>query len=162
MLEKLGGKEVLYEATNIFYDRQIHDERLLKFFKGADLSILKWHQFNLMGIAFTAVPENFDVRHLVLNRHRRLFDDGLDASYFDVVMEHFKGTLDDMKVDSALVDEALQVISPLRKVFEQGAAEAQELRQAKARVRLTNQVGFAVAVAAVAGIAISVVRGSKK
>jgi truncated hemoglobin YjbI len=46
MLEKLGGQTVLAEATDRFYDRQVHDEKLLKFFHGTDLSILKWHQFN--------------------------------------------------------------------------------------------------------------------
>ncbi len=46
MLQKLGGQKVLAEATDIFYNRQIHDERLLKFFHGTDLTILKWHQFN--------------------------------------------------------------------------------------------------------------------
>lgn len=46
MLEKLGGQEILAEATNKFYEKQVHDERLLKFFHGTDLAILKWHQFN--------------------------------------------------------------------------------------------------------------------
>ena len=46
MLRKLGGKKTLQEATDIFYDRQIEDPRLLKFFKGTDMAILKWHQFN--------------------------------------------------------------------------------------------------------------------
>ena len=59
MLQKLGGKEVLQKATDIFYDRQMNDKMLAKFFFGSDLTILKWHQFNLMGIAFTQVPDNF-------------------------------------------------------------------------------------------------------
>ena len=46
MLHKLGGEKVLSEATSKFYDRQVNDERLLKFFHGTDLSILKWHQYN--------------------------------------------------------------------------------------------------------------------
>jgi truncated hemoglobin YjbI len=162
MLQKLGGKKVLAEATETFYDRQIQDERLLKFFHGTDLSILKWHQFNLMGIAFTAVPESFDVRHLILNRHQRLFDKGLDESYFDVVMEHFKGTLDGMKVDSELIKESLQVIIPLRAIFEQGAREAQERKLAQARWQLINQVTLSLAIAAVAGFAIKTIRSSKK
>ena len=46
MLQKLGGQNVLAEATDKFYNRQVHDERLLRFFHGTDLTILKWHQFN--------------------------------------------------------------------------------------------------------------------
>ena len=45
MLEKLGGKEVLQKATDMFYDRQMNDEKLAKFFKGSDLTILKWRTF---------------------------------------------------------------------------------------------------------------------
>ena len=46
MLRKLGGQRVLAEATDRFYNRQVNDKKLLKFFHGADLTILKWHQFN--------------------------------------------------------------------------------------------------------------------
>jgi truncated hemoglobin YjbI len=49
MLDKLGGKEVLQKATDIFYDRQLADPKLARFFRGSEISILKWHQFNLMG-----------------------------------------------------------------------------------------------------------------
>lgn len=44
MLEKLGGKEVLQKATDRFYDRQMEDQRLAKFFHGTDLTILKWRK----------------------------------------------------------------------------------------------------------------------
>jgi truncated hemoglobin YjbI len=162
MLQKLGGKKVLAEATDKFYDRQVHDERLLKFFNGTDLSILKWHQFNLMGIAFTAVPDNFDVRKLILNRHQRLFDDGLDESYFDVVMEHFTKTLKDMEVDADVIDDASQVIMPLRAFFEQGAQEAKERKQAQARQRFVHQATVSLVVGILAVAMINLVRKSKK
>ena len=48
MLDKLGGKEVLQKATDIFYDRQLADPKLARFFQGSEITILKWHQFNLM------------------------------------------------------------------------------------------------------------------
>uniref|UniRef100_A0A7S2U6T4 Uncharacterized protein n=1 Tax=Attheya septentrionalis TaxID=420275 RepID=A0A7S2U6T4_9STRA len=117
MLEKLGGKEVLQKAVDQFYERQIHDERLMIFFRGTDISILKWHQFNLMSISFTGVPHNFDVEHLILNRHETLFDQGLNQDHFDMVLQHFSDTLTDMKVDPSLTEEALEIISPLRDVF---------------------------------------------
>lgn len=159
MLEKLGGKTVLQEATDKFYDRQIHDERLLKFFKGADLTILKWHQFNLMGIAFTALPDNFDALHLILNRHKKLFDEGLDETYFDVVMEHFQGTLKDMKVNDAVIKDAMTVILPLREVFIQGRLDAEKRKQAEERRILTDKVALG---AIVVVLAIFAIRSMKK
>ncbi|CAJ1966588.1 unnamed protein product [Cylindrotheca closterium] len=133
MLEKLGGKEVLSKATDTFYNRQINDERLAKFFHGADLMILKWHQFNLMSIAFTEVPESFDVEHLILVRHKQLFDKGLDETYFDRVMGHFSETLKEMKVDQQVIDDACNVVFPLRSIFLQGANEAKERKKQQTR-----------------------------
>jgi len=133
MLSKLGGKEVLAKAVETFYDRQVQDERLNIFFRNADLSILKWHYLNLMSIAFTHVPQDFDVERLVLNRHTRLFDEGLNAGHFDIVMQHFRGTLEDMKVDSELIQEAMDVILPVRYCFEKGAEQAQLRRRAETR-----------------------------
>lgn len=149
MLEKLGGRDVLNEATHRFYDRQVNDERLLRFFHGTDLTILKWHQFNLMSIAFTTVPKNFDVRHLILNRHQRLFDDGLDESYFDVVMDHFVGTLEDMNIDKGVIDEAMKVILPLRDMFAEGAAEARKRKAALEHQQMISRISSLVALGVV-------------
>lgn len=83
-----------------------------------------------MSIAFTAVPKNFDVQHLILNRHQRLFDEGLSEVYFDIVMDHFVGTLEEMNIDKDVIDEAARVIRPLRAIFVQGAEEARQRRKA--------------------------------
>jgi truncated hemoglobin YjbI len=148
MLTKLGGNDVLQKATDLFYDRQLHDVRLQKFFHGTDLAILKWHQFNLMGIAFTAVPDNFDVEHLILVRHTKLFDDGLDEKYFDYTVELFVATLHDLKVDVEVIEEAKDVIMPLRSYFEEGAQLARERRQVASRQRLAGQIAVLAIVAA--------------
>lgn len=89
-----------------------------------------------MGIAFTALPENFDVRHLVLNRHQKLFDQGLDQTYFDVVMGHFVDTLREMKIDEDVVEHAIEVISPLRDIFVLGAQEAKDRKKAQKQQHL--------------------------
>lgn len=158
MLEKLGGVDVLQKATDLFYDRQIHDVRLQKFFHGTDLAILKWHQFNLMGIAFTAVPDNFDVEHLILVRHERLFDDGLDEKYFDYTVELFVATLQDLNVDVEVIEGAKDVIMPLRKYFEEGAQLARERRQAASRQRLAGQAVVLLLVASFAFTTIKIAR----
>jgi truncated hemoglobin YjbI len=158
MLDKLGGKDVLQKATDIFYDRQVHDEKLAKFFHGSDLTILKWHQFNLMGIAFTSVPENFDVEHLILVRHEHLFDQGLDETYFDHTVELFVETLTELEVDPELIVEAKSVIYPLRKYFEEGAELARQRRRNAARKQILGQVVIGTLVAAWAFTTIKVVK----
>jgi truncated hemoglobin YjbI len=159
MLQKLGGKEVLQKATDTFYDRQMNDKMLAKFFHGSDLTILKWHQFNLMGIAFTQVPDNFDVEHLILVRHEHLFDRGLDETYFDHTVELFVQTLQELKVDPELIEEAKTVIMPLRKYFEEGAelARQRQLKQAK-----EEMIGQVVLLSVVALCAISAAKLMKQ
>ena len=159
MLEKLGGQRALRRAIDIFYAKQIADDRLMYFFRGVNVEIIKWHQFNLMSIAFTAVPENFDLPDLLLNRHGRLFDMGLDETYFDIVAQHFKDTLVEMDVDPDLIKESLDVVMPLREVFAQGAREAQERTKRAAGKR---QAVLAIVAAALAIGVVKLVKSKKK
>jgi hemoglobin len=159
MLEKLGGRRVLRVAIDKFYEKQINDERLMCFFYGVDVEIIKWHQFNLMSIAFTEIPVNFDLKELLLTRHKRLFDVGLNESHFDLVAQHFSDTLKEMNVDPTLSEEALEVVMPLRDVFAQGAREAQERSKAAAMKRRVI-LSFVVAMVAV-GV-VRLVRSKKK
>lgn len=112
-----------------------------------------------MGIAFTSVPENFDVRHLILVRHKKLFDDGLDETYFDVVMDHFTSTLREMKVDQEVIDEASGVVRPLRDIFVEGAQEAKDRKQKQAR---RDWVTKLVEAAVVATLLLVMLRSGKK
>lgn len=50
LLEKLGGKEVLHQAIDKFYNRQMNDPKLAYFFRNTDVQILKWHQMNFMSV----------------------------------------------------------------------------------------------------------------
>lgn len=159
MLEKLGGQKVLREAIDRFYAKQIADERLMYFFRGVNVEIIKWHQFNLMSIAFTAVPDNFDLADLLLNRHQRLFEIGLSEEYFDIVAQHFEDTLVEMNVDPDLIKESLEVVMPLRTVFYQGFRQAQERKKKAIR---TRRAILAVLVAVVAVGAVKFVKSKKK
>lgn len=160
MLAKLGGQEVLQKATDQFYDKQLRDDRLMKFFNGTDMAILKWHQFNLMSIAFTHVPKEFDVHHLIIVRHQKLFDDGLTELEFDLVMGHFESTLKEMKqqgvlLDESVIEESLAVVRPLRKVFEEGAQMARNRRAAENARQQRRLWTAAVAVAALVMFGVS-------
>lgn len=159
MLEKLGGNKVLREAIDRFYEKQLADERLMYFFRGVNVEIIKWHNFNLMSVAFTAIPDNFNLQDLLLNRHKRLYEMGLNEEYFDFVLQHFEDTLTEMDVDEDLIKEALEVVRPLREVFAQGYREAQE-RKRKAELKRRAVMAIAVAVVAV-GI-VKLIKSKKK
>ena len=158
MLQKLGGDDKRREAIDRFYKKQMEDERLMHFFDGTDVEIIKWHQFNLMSIAFTAVPKTFDVTHLLLTRHQKLYDNGLNETHFDMVAKHFTDTLEEMNIEPELIEEALDVVMPLKEIFREGARLARERRQQE---EFRGRVKKLIMVALIATLAIRHARGKK-
>jgi hypothetical protein len=114
------------------------------------------------GIAFTAVPDNFDVEKLILVRHQHLFDQGLDETYFDHTVEIFVETLQELKVDPELIDEAKAVIHPLRNFFEEGAQLARQRKKVAIQKQTMRQVGLVIVVVVVATFSIQTLRHRKK
>ena len=151
LLELLGGKQVLHAAVDRFYEGLLSDKRLLPFFEGSNIQVLKWHQFNFMSVAFSAVPVGLNVPNMVLEKHKRLFDMGLNETHFDIMMEHLRSTFAELEIDPHLVEEAVQVLKPLRDIFQQGAqmAAAREHRE-----DVWRRVHLVVAVVAVVGFGV--------
>ena len=82
---------------------------------------------------------------MILRRHPKLFRAGLDGKTYDRVLEHFCGTLRDLKVPEETIADALSIVQPYREIFEEGAALAAEEKRAEQRTRNVWQ-GVAVAV----------------
>lgn len=129
LLKKIGGKTVLHKAVDEFYDRLVTDPNMQVYFRNANLQVLKWHQFNLMSIAFNNVPQDFNVDALILDKHTKLFEAGLDEYTYDLVLEHFSATLLDLDVPPDTVQEAVAVVAPLRASFARGAQMARERKR---------------------------------
>jgi hemoglobin len=147
LLNKLGGTHMLHTAVDHFYDKLIADPELQPFFAQSDVKLLKWHQFNFMSIAFAHVPEDFDVAELILKRHARFFAMGMNEKHFDLVIEHFRKTLQELDIDTTLIQEAVDMLMPVRPVFQQGAANA----VARQRAEVWNHYLRTAAVAALVG-----------
>lgn len=123
LLARIGGDDALKAAVEGFYERLVHDAALAHFFEGTDLKFLKRHQVNFMRIAFTGIPPGMDVPKLIKDKHTQLFARGLDETHFDLVAGHLVAQLQSMGVAAPLVEEVVEVVGPLRSVFEQGALE---------------------------------------
>lgn len=124
--ERLGGDDALKAAVDLFYERLTSDPELEPFFVGANIKLLKWHQYKFMSFAFTAIPQDMDVPMLIRTKHERLFRMGMNESQFDIVAGHFVETLKTLGVQQDLIDEAVGVIAPLRPVFVEGVKEAKK------------------------------------
>jgi truncated hemoglobin YjbI len=151
LLAKIGGSAVLHQAVDRFYAKLVQDPRLHEFFAHANLAVLKWHQFNIISFAFTEIPEDFDIEDLILTRHRALFDEGLCESHFDVMMEHFDGTLRELQVEDQVIENAKLSVLHLRDVFQQGARDARQrqlLLEQRRNIKAALIIGISFAVVA--------------
>jgi hemoglobin len=121
LFQRLGGVAAVRAAVDEFYTRILQDPALARFFDETSLPVLKLHQVQFLKIAFVAIPDDLDVGKLLLDKHQRLFEMGLDGSHFDLVAGHFIGALNHLSVPQALIDESVGVVASLRPVFVEGA-----------------------------------------
>ena len=96
-----------------------------------------------MSIAFHDIPEGFDIRDLILRRHPRLFEAGLNGKTYDRVLEHFCGTLRDLKVPEESIQDALCIVKPYRAIFQEGAEIAAQKREQTKRSNRLWQLAIA-------------------
>ena len=112
-------------AVDVFYGKVVADGKLADFFKGVNMETLKEHQRWFLRMAFTAIPKSINVEEYMLEKHQRLFSEqGLDVTHFDLVAGHFVATLEQLNVPADMIKEAVDIVVPLRPIFEKGAAMA--------------------------------------
>ena len=137
LLDRLGGEEALELAVDKFYEKNITEEELAKYFEGVDMKKLRAHQFKFMKLAFTSIPEGTDIVGMLERVHGRLFDMGLNEKHFDLVAGNLVAALQELGVASNLIDDAVAVVGPLRGVFEDQAKKRVE--EAKKRVEAAEK-----------------------
>ena len=123
LLDRIGGSAALNLTVELFYDKLVLDRDLSVFFEDINMAQLRNHQKKFLSLALTEVPEDVDVPKFILEKHQKLFSIGLNESHFDMVAGHLVATLQELQVRTALIDEIIATIAPLRSVFEQGAKQ---------------------------------------
>ena len=123
LLGRLGGEDALEAVVEKFYDRVVQDDDLKEFFEKTDMPVLMAHQKRFMTVAFTEIPDDFDVKGYIIERHYRLFDKGLNEYHFDRVIKHLAETLASFGVSAELIAETKTYLDPFREVFEKTKRE---------------------------------------
>ena len=146
LFTRLGGVAAVKAAVDEFYTRILDDPKLAGFFEGIPMAFLKVHQVKFMKLAFTEVPQDVDVVALLTDKHKRLFEKGLNGEHFDLVAGHFVGALQHLGVEQALIDEAVGVVGPLRPIFvagaeKYGASETKTQEPTEQKVSLMDKLG---------------------
>ena len=120
----LSADQAIDAAVTNFYERNLADERINQFFGDVDLDRLKGHQFNFLRYAFSEGRVGNYTGRSIERAHRRLIEDGLNATHFDCVAENLVTTLNQLSLPDEIVNGIVAVVVPLRSLFEEAAGES--------------------------------------
>jgi hemoglobin len=107
--EKLGGREAVRQAVDMFYVRVMLDKRVNGFFKDVNLPKLRAKQLMFMVLAFGGPAEYTGCS--LYDAHHGLH---LTEDHFAAISECFIATMQEMGVQQQLIDEAVAVLASVK------------------------------------------------
>lgn len=107
LYEKLGGKDAVNAAVDIFYDKVLADNSISHFFGSVDMKKQKNKQKAFLTLAFGG-PTGYDGKDLRA-AHAHLVKDGLNEDHFNSVAAHLQATLEELNVPEDLILEAMNI-----------------------------------------------------
>ncbi|MCP4914818.1 MAG: hypothetical protein GY909_16995 [Oligoflexia bacterium] len=108
LFDRIGGKDSVKALVNELYTRTLNDPDLLPFFQDlidSPLGIMKLkekQEKNLQYILGSSNGEDYDLEFA----HAELVDKGLNETHYQKLAQHFKDSLDELKVE----DDIQQII----------------------------------------------------
>lgn len=126
--DRMGGDSTVRLIIAAFFDEILENPKLNRFFENISIPAMQVHQLKFFRVIFgpaTDQPDDKDVVDYMLKSHSRLFREmGLSEKEFDLVAESLVQSLQSLLVEQSVIDEVVQVLGPLRAVFEYGAKVA--------------------------------------
>jgi hemoglobin len=113
LYERIGGEPAIMAAVDLFYAKIMKDELTRPFFAGLDMNAQVQKQIAFMSRALGG-PVEYQGRDLRDAHARLVRDKGLGDGHFDAVAGHLRSTLEELGVQTALIDEALTAIGGMR------------------------------------------------
>lgn len=112
LFEQIGGAEAMGVAVEHFYRRVLADERINHFFEDVDMErqAAKQKAFLTMVCGGPSSYSGKDMRA----GHAHLVKRGLNDMHFDAVLEHLRGTLEELGVAAPLVDQVIGIAESAR------------------------------------------------
>jgi hemoglobin len=110
--DKLGGEGAVNAAVDIFYRRVLSDNRVSGFFDTTNMDEQRAKQKACLTMVFGG-PNEYTGKDLK-TAHAPLVEKGLNDTHFDIVLDHLRGTLDDLNVEKGLVDHVVNLANTTR------------------------------------------------
>lgn len=104
LYEKLGGKEAVDAAVEIFYGKVLADDRIKQFFDTVDMQKQRGKQKAFLAMAFGG-PTNYTGKDM-REGHKHM---NLTEEHFTAVAENLAATLTEMGVAQELIDQVMAV-----------------------------------------------------
>lgn len=112
IFDKLGGEGAVNAAVDIFYRRVLSDNRVSGFFDTTNMDKQRAKQKAFLTMVFGG-PNEYTGKDLQ-TAHAPLVEKGLNDTHFDIVLDHLRGTLDDLNVEKGLVDHVVNLANTTR------------------------------------------------
>lgn len=106
---RLGGREAIDAAVDLFYEKLLADERVAFFFEDVNMKVQIRKQKEFLSAAFGG-PEPWEGDDM-----RKAHEDlDLRAEDFQAVAENLQLTLKELKLDEALIQEIMTLVGSLK------------------------------------------------
>ena len=113
LFSKIGGREAVKAAVDIFYGKVLADESINHFFADVDMEGQRGKQILFLTYAFGG-PNNYDGSNM-REGHEKYVKQGLNDTHFNTVIGHLGATLQELNVPAELIAEAAAVAESTRK-----------------------------------------------
>ena len=109
IFEKIGGKDAVNIAVEIFYKKVLADDRIKMFFEDINMIQQRAHQKAFLTYVFGG-SSKYDGKSL-REAHKKLVEQkGLNESHFNAVAENLVATLNDLNIQQDLIDEIVALL----------------------------------------------------
>jgi hemoglobin len=113
LFQKLGGRDAVDLAVNMFYQKVLADQRISHLFENVNIEQLRGKQKAFMTYAFGGAPSYSGLS--MRKAHERLVrDKGLNDDHFNAVAENLAATLKELNVSPELITEVIAIVASAR------------------------------------------------
>jgi len=104
LYERIGGREAVEQAVDVFYEKVLADDLVSSFFEGTDMGRQRGKQKAFLSYAFGG-PAQYTGKDM-RESHSHL---DLGEEHFIAIASHLQGTLEELGVAEDLVGQAMAI-----------------------------------------------------
>jgi len=105
LYEQIGGEPAVDAAVDLFYRKVLNDSSISQFFDNTDMDAQRAKQKAFLTMVFGG-PGEYTGKDLRV-AHAPLVENGLNEMHFNAVAGHLQSALEELNVDSEVVDEVM-------------------------------------------------------